>query len=99
MATTTVITRRRPRKSEGLRVERSFKNNSLSGADLDPPGLSEQALELAVRFNRPAAYAAHYLALAEHLGCPFWTADERLYNAVRPDLPYIQWLGDYRPER
>jgi predicted nucleic acid-binding protein len=65
---------------------------------LDPPGLSEQALELAVRFSRPAAYDAHYLALAEYLRCPFWTADERLYNATRSDFPYIQWLGDYRPE-
>ena len=65
---------------------------------LDPPGLSQQALELAVRFNRPAAYDAHYLALAEHLGCAFWTADERLCNAVRSDFPYIRWLGDYRPE-
>jgi predicted nucleic acid-binding protein len=64
---------------------------------LDPPGLSEQALELAVRFSRPAAYDAHYLALAEHLRCPFWTADERLYNAVCSDFPYIQWLGGYRP--
>jgi predicted nucleic acid-binding protein len=65
---------------------------------LDPPGLPEQALELAVRFNRPAAYDAHYLALAEHLQCPFWTADERLYNATRSDFAYIQWLGNYRPE-
>jgi len=65
---------------------------------LAPPGLSEQALELAVRFNRPAAYDAHYLALAEHLRCPFWTADERLYNATRADFPYIRWLGNYRPE-
>ena len=65
---------------------------------LDPPGLSEQALELAVRFSRPAAYDAHYLALSEYLCCPFWTADERLVNATRSDFPYIQWLGDYRPE-
>jgi len=65
---------------------------------LDPPGLSEQALELAVRFSRPAAYDAHYLALAQHLRCPFWTVDERLYNAIRSDFPYIQWLGNYRPE-
>ncbi len=62
---------------------------------LDPPSLSEQAFELAARFQRPATYDAHYLALADHLNCLFWTADERLYNAVHADLPYIRWLGNY----
>jgi len=65
---------------------------------LDPPGLSERAFELAARFQRPAAYDAHYLALAEHLDCAFWTADERLYNAVRAEFPLIRWLGDYQPD-
>jgi predicted nucleic acid-binding protein len=63
---------------------------------LDPPGLSLHAFALAARFNRPAAYDAHYLALAEVLEGKFWTADERLYNAVREDFPNIRWLGDYR---
>ena len=63
---------------------------------LDPPGLSERAFELAAHFRRPAAYDAHYLALAERLSCPFWTADERLYNAVYADFPLIHWLGNYR---
>jgi predicted nucleic acid-binding protein len=62
---------------------------------LDPPGLSEQAFELAAHLQRPAAYDAHYLALADHLNCPFWTADERLYNTVHADLPYVHWLGNY----
>jgi predicted nucleic acid-binding protein len=65
---------------------------------LDPPGLSEQAFEMAAHFRRPAAYDAHYLALADHLGCPFWTADERLYNAIRTDFPHIHWLGEHRLE-
>lgn len=63
---------------------------------LDPPGLSERAFELAAHFRRPAAYDAHYLALAERLSCPFWTADERLYNAVYADFSLIHWLGNYK---
>lgn len=63
---------------------------------LDPPDLPIRAFELATRFRRPAAYDAHYLALAEHLACPFWTADERLYNSVRDSFPLIRWLGDLR---
>jgi predicted nucleic acid-binding protein len=59
----------------------------------DPPGLPLRATELARQFNRPNTYDAHYMALAEQLSCPFWTADERLYNAVYPVFPGIFWLG------
>jgi len=65
---------------------------------LDPPGLSERAFELAARFQRPAAHDTHYLALADHLRCPFWTADERLYNGIHTDFPRAHWLGNYQPE-
>jgi predicted nucleic acid-binding protein len=57
--------------------------------------MHEQAWHMAARFNRPAAYDAHYLALAEHLECEFWTADKRLYNAVNDKLPWVRWLGDF----
>ena len=48
---------------------------------------------LATRFNRPTAYDAKYLALAEMMNCEFWTADERLFNAVRDELSWVRWLG------
>lgn len=47
------------------------------------------------RYQRPAAYNTHYLALAENHQSPFWTADERLYNVVRHELTWVQWLGNY----
>lgn len=65
---------------------------------LNPPNLSQQAFELAARFNRPAVYDSYYLALADQLQCLFWTADERLYNAIHEDYPLIRWLGHYQPE-
>jgi predicted nucleic acid-binding protein len=64
---------------------------------MSPPGLHERAWELATRFNRPTAYDSHYLALAEVLGCEFWTADQRLFNAVLEELSWVRWLGDYQP--
>lgn len=55
--------------------------------------LLKRAYAIAVRFNRPTAYDAQYLAVAESLGCAFWTADERLYNAVSKQLDWVYWVG------
>lgn len=54
--------------------------------------------ELAERFNRPRAYDTQYLALAERLSCDFWTADERLFNAVKDRFSGIHFLGTWRAE-
>jgi predicted nucleic acid-binding protein len=62
---------------------------------LTPSDLHRRAWELAARFNRPAAYDAHYLALAEMMDCEFWTADRRLFNVVKDELPWVHWLGTY----
>jgi predicted nucleic acid-binding protein len=53
------------------------------------------AWELAKEFNRSRAYDTAYLALAQLSQCEFWTADEKLYNAVQAKLPWVKWLGNY----
>lgn len=63
---------------------------------MQPAGLHRRAWELACHFNRPAAYDAHYLALAEMAGCPFWTADKRLFNIVQAELDWVHLLADYK---
>jgi predicted nucleic acid-binding protein len=68
--------------------------------ELDSPGdssLSRRAMELAQQYRLPATYDAHYLALAEREDCEYWTADARLWNAVKGKLPWVHWLDDYRP--
>lgn len=61
-------------------------------------GIYERAWQLAIEFGRPTAYDTHYLALAEHLNCPFWTADLRLFNAVRDKLEWVYFLGNFKME-
>ena len=60
-----------------------------------PPQLHERALELAAAHGLPAVYDAHYIALAEVLGCELWTADRNLVNALQGKLPFVRWIGDY----
>ena len=54
----------------------------------------QQSYALARRYRR-SVYDSWYLSLAETTGCPFWTADARLYNAVHAHLTFVRWLGDY----
>jgi predicted nucleic acid-binding protein len=58
-----------------------------------PAAIRQQAWDLARTFNRPTAYDAFYLALAQQEGCPFWTGDRRLYNAVKNRLTWVHALG------
>ena len=57
--------------------------------------ISADAMELAHRFDLPATYDAHYLALALRENCEYWTADTRLWNSVKRKLSWVRWLGDY----
>jgi len=52
--------------------------------------LHRRAITIARRFTLPAAYDAHYLALAERLGAQFFTADRRLVNTVGDKLDWVQ---------
>jgi predicted nucleic acid-binding protein len=45
--------------------------------------LHQRARELAAQYNLPAAYDAHYLALAERLNVELWTTDTHLFNAMQ----------------
>lgn len=61
-----------------------------------PDGLHRLALELACRYELPAAYDAHYVALAELLDCALWTDDRRLVTQIRPRPNYLRPISDYK---
>lgn len=52
------------------------------------------AIDLAERFSLPAAYDAHYLALAQHLSAEFWSADKKLISALKGALPWVHSVGN-----
>jgi len=58
--------------------------------------LLRRGYELATLYDRPTAYDAQYLAVAERLSCNFWTIDERLFNAVHEQFSNIHWLGNFK---
>lgn len=60
-----------------------------------PAGLYEAALTLADTYDLGAVYDAHYVAVAQAVGCDLWTADRRLVRALSPDLALVRWIGDY----
>ena len=79
--------------SEG---EEAFKRFRAMGVRLSyRPGVLALSWRLAKRFDRPPAYDTAYLAHAELRKSELWTADEKLYNAVRRDLRWVRWLGEY----
>jgi predicted nucleic acid-binding protein len=51
-------------------------------------------LEVALKYNL-AAYDAAYLALAEQEKCELWTGDRDFYQAVKNELSWVKWIGDY----
>ena len=55
--------------------------------------LHREAIKLAEKYNLPATYDAHYLALAERLNSELWTADKRLYQAVKNSLTWVHFCN------
>ena len=67
-----------------------------SGIELrDVPDLHVRTLQLAGQLRQGAVYDAHYLALANVLGCEFWTADERFYSAAALVMQNVRWIGEF----
>ena len=54
--------------------------------------LHRRAFNLAKRLSLPAAYDAHYLALAEYLRAEFWTADKRLARSIQKVISWVRLL-------
>jgi predicted nucleic acid-binding protein len=85
--------RGRVTRSQADRIIRSFADLDI---EIDSQSWGEM-LPLARQLER-SAYDAAYLTLAERLGEPLITGDERLYNAVHAHLDWVLWIEDYPVE-
>ena len=56
--------------------------------------LVEKAFKLSRNHNR-SVYDCSYLALADEKRCLLYTADQRLFNALKNNVGFIKWVGDY----
>lgn len=61
------------------------------------PGQRQRAWEIASQFNFATVYDATYLALAELMGCMFWTADRRLVALVKDALAFVRCIDEVNP--
>jgi predicted nucleic acid-binding protein len=66
-------------------ANRSREHIAAMNIRLVPPDepLNQLAFEWTLRLDRATAYDSYYLALAETLGCDFWTADQRLHRSAK----------------
>ncbi|NOH04752.1 MAG: type II toxin-antitoxin system VapC family toxin [Chloroflexi bacterium] len=63
----------------------------------DSVELCIEATSWAKRMNQMVAYDGFYLATAEQLKAPLWTADKRLVaNADQLGVKWVHWLGDLK---
>ena len=53
---------------------------------------ADKMLQYCLLYGR-SVYDSSYLALAEQEGVDLITADERLFNSVQKDLPWVRWIG------
>jgi predicted nucleic acid-binding protein len=67
------------------------------GVQLFIPNLEQNlaAFDWTMRLKRAAAYDSYYLSLAQSLDCAFWTADSRLFNALKTErLAWLHWIEE-----
>ena len=62
----------------------------------DVTALADRAFTIAHQ-HQQRAYDCLYVALAEWEGSELWTDDERLYNALHAQHPFVRWIADYQP--
>lgn len=57
------------------------------------------AFDWTMQLRRASAYDSYYLVLAQALECDFWTADRRLFNALKDACRgWLHWIEELMPK-
>lgn len=78
----------------------ALKQLDALGVQLFMPTIEQNwaAFNWTIRLRRAAAYDSYYLALAQTLSCSLWTADHRLFNALKNEnLGWLRWIEEIAP--
>lgn len=59
---------------------------------LEPHGLYEEAVSVALRYRSRLVYDFLFFALAERLSAELWTGDARFVRGLRPRPPWVRLL-------
>lgn len=84
-------------------TEETFKRltQELSGLQINWVDIEDHPFEIyhvCNRFN-VSSYDAAYIVCAQQRGCDLLTADHRLYNAVKDEMPFVRLIKDYQSQR
>ena len=68
--------------------------NALPVSIIHDARVREHARQIAEAFNQDRVYDTTYAALADLLGCAFWTADRAFHRDVKDVLEYVRFVGE-----
>jgi len=86
------VNRKRIREETGFRAVDYITSLGIEVRSFDD--LIEPTFRMARQYGL-SPYDCAYLALGEKEKCDFFTGDKRLFNAVKNQLSWIKWIGDY----
>lgn len=89
-----LVAARRRRINEEILFKTAKEISSLQIMWVDIEKEAEKVFSLSRKYQI-TAYDAAYIIAAQLKGCEFFTADQRLYNAVKHDLNFVCLLSEY----
>jgi len=91
-AVNVAINRKRITDAEGYRVIKYLSSLEIELRSFDE--LIDDTFHMARQYGL-SPYDCAYMALAEKEKCDLFTGDRKLFNAIKSQFSWVQWIGDY----